>query len=429
MNVTWIESTETRTWLKRSAAVEPPGESNLALGDETGERWRGFGCCFNELGWLALRDLPAEQRRAVLECLFAPRGCALSIGRIPVGASDYAAEWYSCNEHEGDFAMRRFSVQRDRKCLLEYLKEALAIRPELSFFCSPWSPPTWMKQPRAHNFGRVIMEPEYLDAYALYLLKFVKAYAAEGVHISQVHPQNEPAADQKFPSCLWSGEQLRVFIRDHLGPLFARKAPRTKIWLGTMNTADYAGMFLPVLLDDDARRYVHGIGLQWDGKAVVRRCRRAWPGLEVMQTENECGDGRNTWDYAHYVFSLFQHYMANGASAYVYWNAILPPGGMSTWGWRQNAMITVDPATRDVTFNPEFFVMKHFSHFVQPGAARLELEGPWSGNAVAFKSGRAVTVVIANPMHETHELVLRAGSRIVHATMQPRSFNTLKLAL
>jgi glucosylceramidase len=57
-----------------------------------------------------------------------------------------------------------------------------------------------MKQPRVYNHGVLRWEPEILEAYALYLLRFVQAYQAEGLPVHQLHVQNEPNSDQKFPS-------------------------------------------------------------------------------------------------------------------------------------------------------------------------------------------------------------------------------------
>src|SRR5699024_2473538 len=103
-------------------------------------------------------------------------------------------------------------------------------RPDMKMSASPWSPPTWMKQPKAYNYGKLRMEKEVLDAYALYFRKFIDAYKEEGIDIHQVHIQNEPFADQKFPSCVWTAEEYRIFIKDYLGPLFEREKVDTEIW-------------------------------------------------------------------------------------------------------------------------------------------------------------------------------------------------------
>ena len=86
---------------------------------------------------------------------------------------------------------------------------------------------------------------------------------------STVCPQNEVFADQKFPSCLWSSDDLKVFIRDYLGPTFEKEGIDTEIFLGTLNgpedmSFNASGIKLDnynryvdnILFDDDARKYL-----------------------------------------------------------------------------------------------------------------------------------------------------------------------------
>ena len=387
--------------------------------------WRGFGGCFNELGWHALLGLAVEKRQAILESLFGPEGCDFTHCRLPIGASDYALEWYSHNECPDDLSMSQFSVARDEKYLIPYIRAAQVIQPNLEFFASPWSPPTWMKHPRAYNYGTLIKTQAISKAYALYLVRFIQAYTEHGINIRQVHLQNEPRADQKFPSCLWTGTEMGDFIRDYLVPAFREHGLKVETYLGTLNTPDFDGFFLPAFLDSQGS--IAGIGLQWDGKGMIQRIHHAFPELPLTQTENECGDGQQTWAYAEYVFRLIQHYLANGASAYVYWNMVLQPGGKSTWGWSQNAMITIDPASQETTFTHEFYLMKHFAHFIRPGARLIELAGELSANAVAMKNpDGTVIVVVHNPLPRPLNLNLISTDSF-GAELQPNSFNTFRL--
>jgi len=425
LNATWISTTPAQPWLQKKPNLAADGRPNLELSGDVHQAWEGFGGCFNELGWLALSGVGEPARRQALDALFAADGCRFTRCRMPIGASDYGAEWYSLNETDGDFAMAHFSIERDRRILIPYIKAAQKIQPRLELFASPWSPPTWMKFPKAYNHGTFIWKREYLDAYALYLLKVVQAYRAEGIPIVQIHVQNEPLADQKFPSCVWTGPQLRDFIRDHLGPLFAHHKETCEIWLGTLNTDDYDNYPHLVLADPQAAVHISGVGLQWAGKGMIQRIAQSWPDIRLMQTENECGDGRNTWEYAHAIFGLFRHYIDNGACGYIYWNMVLQPGGRSTWGWPQNAMITADPQAGTITFNPEFYVMKHFSRYIAPNAVRLGLRRQWTSNAVAFRNADRTTVlVVQNPFDEPRELAIGGLSGMLTAQMDARSFNT-----
>ena len=122
-----------------------------------------------------------------------------------------------------------------------------------------------------------------------------------------------------------------------------------------------------ILFDDGARKYIKGIAYQWAGQNCIARTHESWPEIELIQSESECGMGDNTWEYAEYIFHLINHYLRNGATAYTYWNMILDDQD-STWGWWQNSLFTITADTHEVRRNPEYYVMRHFSHFVKPGA-------------------------------------------------------------
>ena len=425
--VRWVASTEGSRWQERTVASDPVGEPDLEILPARLQRVEGFGGCFNEIGWQALSWLGEAERRVVLSQIFDPQeGLRFNFCRVPIGANDYALEWYSLDETGDDFALKDFSIARDERTLIPYVKAAMAIRPDLKLFASPWSPPTWMKRPKAYNHGRLRQEQAVLDAYALYFVKFVRAYAAHGLSVAQVHVQNEPDSDQKFPSCQWSGAEMRDFVRDHLGPLFAREGLPTEIWLGTIERADVNGWTHVVLGDPAARAYVKGVGFQWAGKGAVQRVHESFPDLPLMQTENECGDGQNTWDYALYVASLMKHYFMNGVSRFVYWNMVLPAGGESTWGWKQNSMVTVDPRTKAIAWQPEFYAMKHLTRFVSPGARVAGVTRFWAANAIAFENPDGERVVfVTNPWPEPRPIAIGDGPTRIGATLDARSFNTI----
>ena len=407
---------------------------------------RGFGGCFNELGWLPLQELGEEKRDRVIRELFSPDELNLTFNRTPVGANDFAASWYSYDETDGDYDLEHFSVDHDEQTLIPYIRQARKYQPDMGLFASPWSPPTWMKRPKVYNFGRIEMSERNLSAYARYLLRYVREYDRRGIHIDQLHVQNEVFADQKFPSCLWSSEDMRIFIRDYLGPLFAKEAPDTAIFLGTLNGPEDMkfgpeGMILEnynryvdnILFDEDCRRYIAGIGYQWAGQHDIERTHQSWPEIELEQTESECGMGGNTWEYAEYVFSLVNRYLRAGATCYTYWNMVLGQG-ISTWGWRQNSLFTVDTSTGQVRRNPEYYVMRHYSHYVRPGARLLDTRGHFSSMATAFENpDGSVVVVVQNALDRAMPFSFSGpgedneGSQGFKATLEPRSFNTFVL--
>ncbi|WP_238898754.1 glycoside hydrolase family 30 protein [Clostridium sp. YIM B02500] len=409
----------------------------LELNGESYQTIDGFGGCFNELGYIALKKIPNDKKEEVLRNLFDPEECNFTYCRLPIGANDYAESWYSLNETKGDYGMKNFSIERDKECLIPYIKEAEKYSGELNLFASPWSPPTWMKFPEVYNFGTLIWEEKNLKAYALYFKKFIEEYQKEGIKINQVHIQNEPIADQKFPSCVWSGKQLRDFIKEYIGPLFEENKLDAEIWLGTLNSpyddygdenwqfGQYNNFANTVLSDKDAKRYIKGVGYQWGGKHALLQTKIAYPEMKLIQTENECGEGKNSWEYAEYVFNLMWTYFINGVSAYTYWNMVLEEEGISTWGWKQNSLITVTK-DNDVKYNPEYYLMRHFSKYIKQGATMKGLKGDFAGNALAFENpDGSVVLELLNPFDELQEVTFSANGEDYSFNIQPHSFNTL----
>lgn len=440
-HVSWHYSNENAQWRDKQCAVSS-GSITLETGERTFQKMEGFGGCFNELGYRALSHLTQQKRDALLSELFSPSGANFNVCRLPIGANDYSENWYSLDETPGDYALTNFSIERDKHCLIPYIKEAQRYQPDMTLFASPWSPPTWMKDPPVYNWGKLIRTPETLRAYAEYFVRFVQAYAAEGVTVSQVHVQNEPVANQKFPSCMWTGEELRSFIRDYLGPALQRTCPQTELWLGTINapgcdfnrlifdkwaTEDYDYFANVVLSDEKALQYITGVSYQWGGKIAIQRTFESWwPRIRLMQSENECGFGDNTWEYALYVWTMLKHYIGNGAESYLYWNFVLEPMGYSTWGDPQNAMLTVDPQTGDFTLNPDFYVMKSVSSIVQRGAVRLEMKGPWAADTLAFKNpDGSLALSVMNPFLDERILTLTYGNENLRFALEPRSVNSI----
>jgi len=376
----------------------------------------GFGGSFNELGHVALLKAGEQDQKQVMDSLFGTLGLRFNYCRIPIGANDFSLNWYSHNETLGDFEMKDFSISRDTVHQIPYIRKAMAVNPEIEIWASPWSPPMWLKRNKHYggkaqnmDWGKLygnnmddifnnnifVMEPEYLEAYALYFSKFISAYKKRGLPLRAVHPQNEVGANQLFPSCVWSAEDLAVFTGDYLVPKLEKDHADIDVWLGTVNidSTVYVQKFIEKFDN------VKGIGVQWDGIRMLGDLQQKYPEYQYMQTESECNNGLNEWFTAEHTFDLLYRSFKGGASYYIYWNMILDDMGLSTWMWRQNSLVTVDRYTREVTYNPEFYVMKHFSHFIDVGAVVVGLENVPDGvRAIAFQNpSEDIVVLMQNP--------------------------------
>jgi glucosylceramidase len=351
-------------------------------------------------------------------------GAAFAWGRIPVGASDYALERYSLNETAGDYAMASFSIDHDKTNLIPYIKAALDVRPDITFWASPWSPPTWMKDNGAFDKGSIKNDPETLQAHALYLTRFVEEYAKQGIQIHAVAPQNEAGWAQAYPSCAWTPAQMADYIGKYLGPTLASHNLDTEIWLATLSNATNrdAGnspdddLGKAVLADATAKSFVKGIGLQWAMSTKVSDY--LGKSVPVYQTEHQAGN--NPWDfysgdgaektaylavpapndygYADESWGWLKDWIGKGVNAYSAWNMVLDTDGLSldtVRPWKQNALLTVDVQAAKLNVTPTYYVFRHLSQYVEPGAVRIATAG--SDDALAFKnSDQSIVTVVYN---------------------------------
>jgi len=409
---------------------------------------QGFGGCFNDLGWTSLSELTDSDRESVMHELFDPAaGARFTYCRMPVGTNDFATEAYSYDETDGDFDLKHFSIDHDKKTLIPFIKAAQRHQPKLRLWASPWTPPSWMK--RNHFYAEApgmpaygfkdngirpdqighegedmfIQEPRYFEAYARYFGRFIDAYREEGIRIGMVMPQNEFNSAQNFPSCTWTAQGLAKFLR-YLGPEMQKR--NVEVFFGTLERGD-PKLLETVMQDQDARGFIKGLGAQWAGKNTLPALSREFPDLMVFQSEQECGDGRNAWSYTGYCWQLMKHYFRSGASGYMYWNISLDQTAKSTWGWSQNSLVTVDTAAKTFRYNHDYYLLKHLTHFVDVGARLLDATGTADDSLAFVNPDSTVVTILRNEKAQPQLVQVQAGNRVVTVELPPDSIATLNM--
>ncbi|MGA2052185.1 MAG: glycoside hydrolase family 30 protein [Opitutales bacterium] len=438
----WTSSTPTDPWKELTVSINPQPSATqpntIKIDPATVyQSIDGFGGCFNELGWTALQALPPDQQAIALKALFSPSGCNFNLCRAPIGANDFALQWYSYDESPGDYAMANFTIDRDRQYLSPYIKAAMQDQPNLAVWGVPWCPPSWMKTNNQYQGGQMRQDPQTLAAYALYFSKYVQAYRAAGINLYAIHPQNEPLYNNNiYPQCAWNGDEIHTFLSDYLVPQLKKDHLDVQVWLGTIVSKNLDDYVNPVLGDPAANPTISGVGYQYGGQNAFLATHLAYPDKKMLQTETECYHGENTWTEALTTFCRIVTDLNNFANGYDYWNMILSEKATSTWGWKQNSLLKIDADTKTITYDPEFYSLKHFGHFVQPGATRIAWSASPGTNGdllsndtvIAFHnpSGELV-VVLANINGDALPVTVQAGTHSAHLNLPPVSMNTLVL--
>lgn len=473
--MTWTSSTEGNEWKETKVRLQnPSGEAALSVsGDETSRPFRSWGVTFNELDWDALCILSRNEQDEILSNLFSSDGqLRVSRGRISLGANDYARSWYSNDEVEGDFDLKHFTIERDKQAIIPFIRAAQKYNPGLSFWISPWSPPSWMKingnyavksspynkldrkldyllfdadngpmsvaeaklvESREGRFPEkltrtdyFIQDPRYLRAYANYFCRFIEEYGKQGIPIDAVIYQNEAYSYTPYPGCPWTVEGTQRFNRDYLAPALREQHPGVKLYLGTWNT-NRLDHVEAILSDKELCAAVSGIGIQWEGREILATIREQHPDWEYMCSESECGWGDFSWSAAEHTFELMNHYLGNGCTVYNFWNCILADNGESPWGWKQNALIHVDSQTRTFTYTPEYLAARHYASFLNTGSQVIgyKPEGEDHMPVLIARNPEGKLMVIAgNFSEESAQLKVRLGKKMLDVTLQPHSFNT-----
>ena len=244
--------------------------------DETAQRVLGFGGAFTEAAGVTFSGLSEARQQEFLRAYFDEKaGHGYTLCRTHINSCDFSLGNYAYAETPGDTALADFSIDRDRKYLLPLIQRARRVAPRgFRLFASPWSPPAWMKtNGMMNNGGR--LKPEYRRTWAQYYARYIQCYEAEGVGIWGLTVQNEPAATQRWDSCIYSAEEERDFVRDHLGPVLHEAGlGDRKIIIWDHNRDGMAERAAVILGDPAAARYVWARGSIGTARTVLTMCNR-----------------------------------------------------------------------------------------------------------------------------------------------------------
>lgn len=395
----------------------------------------GFGGAFTEAAASTFYKMSVGKRREILKAYFdVQTGLGYNLCRTHINSCDFSLGNYAYDEVEGDVELKHFSIKRDREYLLPFIKEAIkAGDGSLKLFASPWSPPAWMKTTGEMNHGGKLKE-EYRRLWAQYLARYIKEYAAEGVGIWGVTVQNEPKAVQVWDSCIYSAEEERDFIRDHLGPVFVEeKLGDVHILFWDHNKERVYERARLILSDPEAAKYIWGIGFHWysgDHFEGLTLAHEAYPGLKMLFTEGcvERGVHLGSWDtgerYGHDIIGNLNNWTVGWTD----WNLLLDEtGGPNHVGNYCDAPVIADTRTDTVTYESSYYYIGHFSRYIRPGARCLGFSRYTDRLEVtAFKNpGGEIVTVVMNRSGDTLEFNLRCGRGTANMESLPHSIMTL----
>ena len=427
---------EQMTFIADDSSLQPTIRVNAT---QTYQSILGLGSSFEHTTCFNISRLDAAKREEVIESLVNPHsGIGMNLMRICIGTPDFTGEpWYSYDDMpsgETDLELKNFSIAKDMEYIIPVLKIALKENPELLFFASPWSPPGWMTSSGDMIGGNLL--PNYYSVYVNYFVKFVKAYENEEIPIYAVTIQNEPGVDRGkgspkwyYPSCQWSGEQERNFIKNFLGPAFRENGIKTKIWCYDHNfnvkrSGDDSGLSHPraVLSDPEAARYVNGTAFHHyagtpDGMSLFHT---EFPDKHIYFTE---GSVFRTSGAIRLI-----DYLRNWSRSYNAWVTMIDNQGKPNNGPFRASRTCIMLNNDDLTVNYyfDYYMFGQFMKFVKRGAVRIfSDEGTKEFANIAFKNpDGTIVLVVANAGTSPKQFKVLWNGQMIKPTMDAKSVAT-----
>jgi glucosylceramidase len=394
----------------------------------------GFGAAFTEAAAVTWQQLgPAHQQQVLRDCFSRTEGHGYTLCRVHMNSCDFALGNYAHVERPDDFALDSFSIERDRQALLPFIRAALSTAgAPLRLLVSPWSPPAWMKSNGQMNHGGHL-RAECREAWARCYVRFIQAYEAEGVPVWGVSVQNEPMAVQRWDSCIYTAEEERDFVRDHLGPaLHNAGLGHVKIVIWDHNRDLMVERANVVLSDPAAAAFVWGTGFHWYGEDHfdhVQLVHDAWPDKQLLFTEGcqEGGPHAGSWELGERYARSMINDLNRWTVGWIDWNLLLDStGGPNHVGNLCSAPILADTDGDVLHHQSSYWYLGHFSRFVQPGASRvLCASNRQVLECTAFVNpDGALSTVVMNRSEDAQPFVLCLGGRQARAELPPRSIAT-----
>ena len=305
----------------------------------------GFGAAYTDTAAWNVRKMNATTRAAFFEAGWGETGAGWTVMRVTMNSADYSAQTYNYDATPDDFTLAHFdhNLTYEKVNVIPFIKGTLdvvhAYGGEVKMFASPWSPPPWMKTNNVQDGcqGPNSMKPDspsgsYLQAWASYMSAWLTDYAALGLPMWGVTPQNEPGQFNGGGCCLYDPAHYATFLGKYLGPTLRRDHPSLAILVWDYNKGqDFIPTMTAVAADPDALSYSDGIAVHWYdyggtlGLDNLQAAQRLVPNVLTIATE-ACylQSLTETWNTGAELVAIDALADINfNTSSWVFWNAIL----------------------------------------------------------------------------------------------------------
>lgn len=385
------------------------GAPTVALNGKTYQQIAGFGAseAFGQAA--ALMNQPASVQQQVLNLLYSTKsGAGLTIQRneisADVGTTIEPTAPASPSAPPAYLPLSAIDSDGGQLWWDQTIKKDFGVT---DVFADAWSAPAFMKtNDSADNGGTLCGVPgatcasgDWRQAYANYLAKYAKDYAAAGVPLSYVGPENEANIGPDYDSMIMSPAQTANFLQ-YLGPTMAASRTGTRVECCATEGWDYAQQYAAAIEADPAANAWTALFTSHGYTEAPASPLAGWT-KPVWETEWSTFE---TWDPAwddgtdasgfSWAQRIYTGLTSANLSAFLYW------WGMSqtTENGDNEGLVQLNPTTGTVTASGRLWAFANYSRFVRPGAVRIGTSDSNSNlEVLAFRNrDGSLAVVVLN---------------------------------
>ncbi|KAK3380053.1 glycoside hydrolase superfamily [Lasiosphaeria ovina] len=369
----------------------------------------GFSVAFQRANLITNLSDKTKQRE-LLDLLFnRTSGAGFTILRVGIGSSPD-----SSSDHMNTFAPKnpggpkaapQYQWDGKDSGQLWVAQEAVNTYGVKGIYADAWSAPGYMKtNGQETNGGAICGVPgatcssgDWRQAYADYLVAYVKFYRDAGVNVSHLGFLNEPEFSASYASMSSNGAQAADFI---------------KVLYPTVQAAGLGNTTGIVCCDSEGwgnqvsmTNAIKSAGAESMLKAVTSHTYTGGPS-GAMNTKvpvwlSEQCDLNGGWSTSWYgsggagegltwANNVYSAVVNNGVSGYVYWEGVQWPNPNTN-----EKLIKVDNRTNTYEVAKRLWALANWSRFVLPGAVRVGSSGGSGVKTAAFKNTDGSIAVVA----------------------------------
>ena len=334
---------------------------------------------------------------------------------------------------ENDTTLKSFDISLDKDTIIRTIKDAKKIKgADFKLLSSPWSPPAWMKDnDKMTNGGK--LKKEYYKLWAKYIVKYVQEYQKENINIWGVTFQNEPNANQRWESCLYTSEEEAEFIGKFLGPTLKENNISSKIFGWDHNKERLYERAKEVLKNPYAYNYIDGFAYHWytgDHFETLDLTHMEFKDKLLIASEGCHGIGKRNDEWykgEHYAHDIIGN-LNNYCNGFIDWNMLLDKQGGPTYVNNFcDSPVYVDIKKGKIFYQYPYYFIGHFSKYIRPKAKRIGFSSYHSDLEVcAFRNvDKSVVVVILNRSNNNLDVNLRYNGDVAYIKINKHSIYTL----